>query len=123
MTPHQQLARVVNGAVTDAFNAHPDYLTRKGHQSARRSIVKRVTGTVLGFAVQHAAKGGVQPASPSQALVTSEAREGGRTSSQPFRVRIGRVTFKRASSSRQLLPFNYTLNRLRREMRQAVKHG
>lgn len=53
-TAYAQLSRIVSGAVRDAFNRHPDYLTNKGRQSAARSIVKRVTGTVLGFAVQAA---------------------------------------------------------------------
>jgi hypothetical protein len=49
---HRQLWRVVSGAVTDAFNRHPDYLTRSGRKYAVTSIVKRVTGTVLSFAVE-----------------------------------------------------------------------
>ena len=53
-TPYQQLWGIVSGAVTDAFNRHPDYLTPKGRHSARASIVKRVTGTVLSFAAQAA---------------------------------------------------------------------
>lgn len=107
MTPHQQLARVVDGAIRDTFNCHPDYLTKKGKVSARRSLNKRITGTVLGFAVQ-AAKGGVQPASTPQAQFPSEAREGVGAPSQPFRVRIGRIRVKRIASSRQMLPFNET---------------
>jgi len=53
---YQQLWHVTDGAVRDALRKHPDYLTPKGRQSARRSIVKRVVGTVLGFAVQAAAR-------------------------------------------------------------------
>lgn len=55
-TPYQQLWHVVSGAVSDAFNRHPDYLTRKGQSSALVSITKRVTGTVLSFAVQATAE-------------------------------------------------------------------
>lgn len=51
---YQQLWHVVDGAVRDAFRKHGDYLTPKGRHSAKRSIVKRVTGTVLGFALQEA---------------------------------------------------------------------
>ena len=76
--PYRQLWRIVEGAVNDAFKNHPDYLTPKGRRNARSSIVKRVTGTVLSFAVE-AARGlrkradkdsGVHepgPASPSYA--------------------------------------------------------
>lgn len=51
---YRQLWRVVDGAVTDCFKNHPDYLTGKGRRSAQGSLVKRVTGTVLSFAVQAA---------------------------------------------------------------------
>jgi hypothetical protein len=54
MEPYKQLWRVVEGSVRDAFNRHPDYLTPKGRKSASVSITKRVTGTVLSFAVQAA---------------------------------------------------------------------
>lgn len=47
---YRQLWRVVDGAVFDALYTHQDYLTEKGKRSARESIVKRVTGAVLGFA-------------------------------------------------------------------------
>lgn len=51
---YQQLWRIVDGAVRDALKMHPDYLTRKGWSgsAARRSIVKRVTGSVMGFVEQ-----------------------------------------------------------------------
>lgn len=58
---YSQLWGIVDGAVSDALNSHGDYLTPKGRKSARVSIVKRVTGTVLGFAEQ-SAKGRVAPA-------------------------------------------------------------
>jgi hypothetical protein len=50
----RQIWRVVDGAVLDAFKNHPDYLTHKGsrNQTARRSVVKRVTGSVLSYLVQ-----------------------------------------------------------------------
>lgn len=53
-TPYQQLWGIVSGAVSDAFNRHPDYLTPKGSRSAATSVVKRVVGTVLSFAEQSA---------------------------------------------------------------------
>lgn len=49
-SPYHRLWRVVDGAVRDALMAHPNYLTEHGHQSARNSIVKRVTGSVVSFA-------------------------------------------------------------------------
>lgn len=49
---YRAMWRIVDGAVRDAFGAHPDYLTEKGSQRgcARNSVVKRVVGSVLGFA-------------------------------------------------------------------------
>lgn len=44
---YHKIWRVVDGAVSDAFYNHPDYLTEKGRRAARMSIVKRVTGEVL----------------------------------------------------------------------------
>lgn len=53
---YRQLWRVVDGAVTDALNQHPDYLTDRGlmHENCRRSITKRVVGAVMGYAEQSA---------------------------------------------------------------------
>ena len=50
-TDYTQLWRVIDGAVRDAIEHHPDYLSDKGRQyaSARRSIVKRAVGAVLGY--------------------------------------------------------------------------
>lgn len=47
---YHNLWAVVDGAVRDAFHNHPEYLTDKGRQSARMSVVKRVTGSVISFA-------------------------------------------------------------------------
>jgi hypothetical protein len=49
-TAYAQYWRVIDGAVADAFNHHPDYLTPRGHALARASIVKRVTGAIESFA-------------------------------------------------------------------------
>lgn len=112
MTPYQQLWSVVDGAVVDAFKNHPDYLTPKGRVSARPSIVKRVTGTVLGFAV-NAAKGRTyQPAETPTASFQSKAGEGGQALSPNPYCRIGKITIKKAKSSRQLQAFNVTTNML-----------
>lgn len=53
--PHErQLWRIVEGAVRDAFNCHPDYLTKRGEQAAnaRRSVTKRVVRSLSGFVEQ-----------------------------------------------------------------------
>lgn len=47
---HRRLWRMVEGAVLDAFTAHPDYLTAKGAHSAVESITKRVVGNLVGHA-------------------------------------------------------------------------
>jgi hypothetical protein len=54
---YQKLWRMVDGAVIDGFKNHSDYLTPKGRRSAKNSIVKRVTGTVWGFANQARGRG------------------------------------------------------------------
>lgn len=64
-----QLWKIIDGAVFDALKMHPEYLTDRGHRNARLSIVKRVTGAVLGYAteVSPLAKGrsGEKPAAKS----------------------------------------------------------
>jgi hypothetical protein len=52
----KQLWRLVDGAIMDCVKAHPDYFNPKLVKTARRSLTKRVTGQVHGFATQ-AAKG------------------------------------------------------------------
>ncbi len=60
---YRQLWRVVDGAVADAFQNHPDYLTQRGAKLARRSIAKRVVGAVLGYAEQSVqGRSGLSPA-------------------------------------------------------------
>lgn len=51
---YRQLWRVVEGAVADALEHHPDYLTARGARHARRSVTKRVVGAVMGYAEQSA---------------------------------------------------------------------
>jgi hypothetical protein len=60
---YSQLWRIVDGAVRDALEMHPDYLTQKGSRNARTSVTKRVTGAVLGYAEQAAeGRSGYRPA-------------------------------------------------------------
>lgn len=47
-----QLWKLVGGAVRDTFATHPEYLTEAGRRAAERSITKRVTGTLHGYATQ-----------------------------------------------------------------------
>jgi hypothetical protein len=49
---YSRIWRVVDGAVRDALQNHPDYLSQKGARfsACRQSIVKRVTGAILSFA-------------------------------------------------------------------------
>lgn len=63
-----QLWKIIDGAVFDALKMHPEYLTDRGHRNARLSIVKRVTGAVLGYVTETSvAKGrsGEKPAAKS----------------------------------------------------------
>lgn len=47
---YRQLVRLIDGAVRDTFDKHPEYLTDAGEMSARRSIVKRAVGALWGYA-------------------------------------------------------------------------
>jgi hypothetical protein len=50
---YSELWRIVDGAVADAFNMHPDYIARGARGlTVRNSINKRVVGAVLGYASQ-----------------------------------------------------------------------
>lgn len=49
---YRQLFALVRGAVRDTFATHPEYLTEAGRRAAERSICKRVTGTLHGYATQ-----------------------------------------------------------------------
>jgi hypothetical protein len=121
-TAYAELWGVVDGAVVDAFNNHPDYLTPKGQMSARTSVVKRVTGTVLSFAAQAAQGRPYQPAETSDGAPISHPAGEGDCASSPsiHHVRIGKVTFRRSASSRILTEFNVTTNRLRQAVERAA---
>lgn len=46
---YTRLWKVVQGAVIDTFNAHPEYLTDKGKKRIAASLSKRAVGAVLSF--------------------------------------------------------------------------
>lgn len=137
---HAQLRRVVSGAVEDAFKMHPDYLTPKGRHSAKESVVKRVSGTVLSFAVQ-AAKGqrelALKADQPNQVDPQVSPREGGDAGAGDFlssapldpHCRLGKVRSKLRSRYRGAQAFDLTASRLLRiaihltpEQREAAKN-
>lgn len=49
---YRQIWRIADGAVRDALANHPEYLTVRGKQMARAAIVKRVSGSLYGYATQ-----------------------------------------------------------------------
>nr|USU32853.1 hypothetical protein NG677_03915 [Methylobacterium sp. OTU13CASTA1] len=61
---YRQIWRVVDGAVASALEAHPDYVAPgRKVRTVRNSIVKRVTGAILGYAEQPAwVRSGSSPA-------------------------------------------------------------
>lgn len=44
---NRKLFRIIEGAVMDAMNQHPEYFTEAGQNSALPSITKRVCGAVI----------------------------------------------------------------------------
>lgn len=120
---YAELWGVVDGAVTDAFNTHPDYLTAKGQRSARTSVTKRVTGTVLSFAVQ-AARGRVGPAETSDGVATPrQAGEGVVRAFPNPHCRIGLVKFKRRTRYRAAGVFDLMTSRLLASMPNSLPAG
>lgn len=65
---YRQLWRIVDGAVTDAFTSHPDYLSsRQLATVARRSVVKRVVGAIDGYVEQSTrGRSGAEPAAETE---------------------------------------------------------
>lgn len=64
---YRQIWRMVDGAVAQAFAAHPEYLAPGARvRTVRNSIVKRVTGAIHGHAAQ-AARVRSGPSSPADA--------------------------------------------------------
>lgn len=52
---YAKLWRLVDGAVRDCFDAHPEYIPAGGDErTIRNSLVKRITGLTLGYAVEAA---------------------------------------------------------------------
>lgn len=75
---YRQLWRIVDGAVRDTFNAHPDYLSPRGRRKAEAALVKRITGAVFGYAVAAAdaaaqGRSGFSPAAESEAAAVVPA--------------------------------------------------
>ena len=67
---HDKLKRVVGGAIRDAMNMHPDYLTEKGKRSMESSLKKRLLGQ-LGSLMK--GEGRIRPASSEVSGAMSEA--------------------------------------------------
>lgn len=68
---HARLWSLVEGAVLDAFNSHPDYLTDHGRRRAVGSITKRVCGQLVGHA-QETLAGGRGSACSSSGVLTAD---------------------------------------------------
>jgi hypothetical protein len=45
-SPYHDFWKIVDGAIRDALNHHPEYLTDKGRRSLRESILKRAAGAL-----------------------------------------------------------------------------
>jgi hypothetical protein len=80
---YRQLWALVRGAVRDTFANHPEYLTPAGRQSAERSITKRVTGTLHGYATQVAR--GRSVASVDASMNAAAELANARTTTRPGR--------------------------------------
>lgn len=121
-TAYQQLWGVVDGAVFDAFNRHSDYLTPKGRKSARTSVVKRVTGTVLSFALQAQRQRELAatddreatPDRPASDVPPSSAGDGSLSVIPPSIPRVHRFRSKIKSRYRSPAAFDVTTTRLLR---------
>ena len=61
---YRKVWKLVDGAVAEAFRAHPDYLSDAvAAKTVRTSIVKRVTGAITGWATEvEQARSGERPA-------------------------------------------------------------
>jgi hypothetical protein len=55
---YRQLWEIVDRAVRDAFDRHPEYLTDAGRQAAVQSVNKRVVGAVIGHLAQRRLEAG-----------------------------------------------------------------
>lgn len=70
---YRMLWQLVSGAVRDSFANHPEYLTDAGRRAAERSIVKRVTGTLHGYATQVARGRSMQAMNPLPDVAADKA--------------------------------------------------
>lgn len=52
---YRQLWIIIDGAIRDTFNCHPEYLTDAGKRHAQLSLGKRITGAIHGHATLKAA--------------------------------------------------------------------
>lgn len=75
---YRQIWRVVDGAVASALDAHPNYVAPgKKLRTVRNSIVKRVTGAIIGYAEQSAwVRSGSSPADNGSAAFIAAAEDG-----------------------------------------------
>ena len=67
---HDKLKRVIRGAIRDAINMHPDYLTEKGRRSMTGSLEKRLLGQFVSLVN---GEGRTRPAGSEVSDVMSEA--------------------------------------------------
>lgn len=63
------LWQLVDGAVNEVVSSHPDYFTQKGHEAARRQIVRRITAALRDSMSAPKAKGEEEKTSPAPAHV------------------------------------------------------
>jgi hypothetical protein len=68
---YRQVWRVVDGAIADAIRAHPQHYAQPGE--ARASIVKRVTGGILGYLAQAGWGRSGKPPAAAKARVSYES--------------------------------------------------
>jgi hypothetical protein len=82
---YRSLWRLVEGAIADTINQHPDYFAEGRARAARLSIAKRVTGAILGFAEQSArGRSGVHaPAADTGRVSVVTPGRGGATPTSP----------------------------------------
>lgn len=86
---YRSLWRVVDGAVRDCLNKHPEYLTDIGRRSMQLSMTKRVAGAVHGFASEAASKdakrrsGSDDPAAKQEDALLMACSDGGQAHHLP----------------------------------------
>jgi len=53
---YRQIWRIVDGAILDCLNCHPNYVVRNRRGDLRNSLAKRVTGSIKGYLEQNSSK-------------------------------------------------------------------